>query len=90
MPASYSIGPHFEAMVKVMVKDGRYASASDVVRDALRLLEDKEATRLAAIERIRTLWDEGINSGHGGVWDAEKFKKNFRTTREGLKSSDAA
>jgi antitoxin ParD1/3/4 len=78
MPASYSIGPHFEAMVKAMVKDGRYASASDVVRDALRLLEDEEMARQAAIERIRKLWDEGIASGRGRAWDPDAFLDEAR------------
>jgi antitoxin ParD1/3/4 len=39
MPSSYAIGSHFERFVKKQVDSGRYSSASEVVRDALRLLE---------------------------------------------------
>ena len=36
MPASYAIGDHFEEFIKRQIEGGRYASASEVVRDALR------------------------------------------------------
>jgi antitoxin ParD1/3/4 len=34
MPSSYAIGDHFERFIKQQVEGGRYASASEVVRDA--------------------------------------------------------
>ncbi|MFZ0257600.1 MAG: type II toxin-antitoxin system ParD family antitoxin, partial [Gammaproteobacteria bacterium] len=49
MPSSYAIGEHFEQFIKQQVKGGRYASASEVVRDALRLLEHQEQQRAAAL-----------------------------------------
>lgn len=36
------LGDHFETMVREQVATGRYANASEVVREALRLLEDRE------------------------------------------------
>jgi len=39
MPSSYAVGAHFEQFIRDQVRGGRYASASEVVRDALRLLE---------------------------------------------------
>lgn len=36
MPSSYAIGEHFETFIKSKVQEGRYASASEVVRDGLR------------------------------------------------------
>ena len=39
MPSSYTIGEHFENFVKEQVDGGRYASASEVIRDGLRALE---------------------------------------------------
>ena len=38
---SLSLSPHWEAFIRNEVASGRYASASDVVRDALREMEDK-------------------------------------------------
>ena len=39
---SLSIGKHWEGFIKNEVSSGRYGSASEVIRDALRELEDKK------------------------------------------------
>ncbi len=36
---SFSIGRHFENFIANLIKEGRYSTASEVVRDSLRLLE---------------------------------------------------
>ena len=40
---SFSLGEHFSSFVEAQVGQGRYSSASDVVRAGLRLLEEQEA-----------------------------------------------
>ncbi|MFN8071378.1 MAG: type II toxin-antitoxin system ParD family antitoxin [Mycobacterium sp.] len=45
---SFSLDAHFKAFIEDAVASGRYRSASDVVRAALRLLEERE-TRLNAL-----------------------------------------
>jgi antitoxin ParD1/3/4 len=49
MPSSYTLGKHFETFVQAQLASGRYNNASEVVRDALRLMEDRER-RLAALD----------------------------------------
>jgi antitoxin ParD1/3/4 len=49
--------------IRESVRAGEFASSSEAVRDALRDWADKRATRAAAIQRVRALWDEGIASG---------------------------
>ena len=66
---SYSLGDHFSAFIDAQVSDGRYASASDVVRASLRLLEEREA-RLAA---LRAALVEGEQSGPSTPFDFEDF-----------------
>lgn len=65
MPSSYVIGGHFEAFVKEQVQQGRYASASEVIRDGLRALEEREQIRAAKLEALRAAIQRGIDSGPG-------------------------
>jgi antitoxin ParD1/3/4 len=65
MPASYSIGPHYETLVRELVESGRYASASEVVRDSLRLLEEREEQRQAKLAALRDDIRKGVESGPG-------------------------
>lgn len=65
MPASYSIGPRYETLVRKLVESGRYASASEVVRDSLRLLEEREEQRQAKLAALRNDIRKGVESGPG-------------------------
>ena len=56
---SIVLGDHFDAFVREQVDEARYASASEVVRAALRLLED-ETHKMA---RLRDALEEGERSG---------------------------
>ena len=49
--------------VEAAVAAGDYATASEVVRDALRVWKQRRAEQAAEIERLRALWREGIESG---------------------------
>ena len=63
MPRSYPLGERFEAFIDAQVKGGRYNNASEVVRDALRLLEDQEKLRELRNAEVRRLVEEGRASG---------------------------
>ena len=65
MPSSYAVGKHFEQFIKEQIKTGRYASASEVVRDALRLLQEEDRHREATLEALRGEIAKGIESGKG-------------------------
>lgn len=62
MPSSYAIGEHFEHFIRQQIESGRYASASEVVREALRALEGRERLREIEIEEYRAKIREGIES----------------------------
>ncbi|MDN5751893.1 MAG: type II toxin-antitoxin system ParD family antitoxin [Nitrosospira sp.] len=62
MPSSYAIGEHFEHFIRQQIESGRYASASEVVREALRTLEGRERLRQLEIEEYRAKIREGIES----------------------------
>jgi antitoxin ParD1/3/4 len=78
MPSSYTLGDHYEKFVRDLVDSGRYASASEVIRDALRLLEDAEIVRNVRNEELRKLIQEGLDSGPSEPWDAEAMKTEGR------------
>jgi antitoxin ParD1/3/4 len=63
MPRSYALGTHFENLIDELVKGGRYNNASEVVRDGLRLLEDREKLRQLKVEEIRRSIEAGRQSG---------------------------
>lgn len=56
---SITLGEHFDGFIAQQIAEGRYASASEVVRAALRLFEDSE--RKTAV--LRKLLEEGEKSG---------------------------
>jgi antitoxin ParD1/3/4 len=56
---SITLGKHFESFIGEQLKKGRFASTSEVIRAALRLLEEEEA-KLSA---LRILLEDGEHSG---------------------------
>jgi antitoxin ParD1/3/4 len=63
MATSYSIGKHFEDMIDDLIKDGRYATGSEIIRDGLRMVEEREERRKAKLEALRAEIRKGIDSG---------------------------
>jgi antitoxin ParD1/3/4 len=63
MPRSFALGNHFESLIEELVKGGRYNNASEVVRDGLRLLEDRERLRQLKVEEIRRTIEESRRHG---------------------------
>jgi antitoxin ParD1/3/4 len=57
---SVSVGDHFAKFIDAQVAGGRYASASDVVRAGLRLLEEHES-RLEALRATYSVRLRGVH-----------------------------
>lgn len=69
---SMTLGDHFDGFIAQQIAAGRYASASEVVRAGLRLLEDNEG-KLAALRHLLT---EGEKSGTA-EYNYEAFMKEL-------------
>ena len=75
---SIALSPELLEMVKGAVATGEYASASEVIREALREWRLRQPLRLAEIERLRQAWQDGIASGPARPLDFEDIKRRGR------------
>jgi antitoxin ParD1/3/4 len=73
-----SLTPHLEELVKGKVESGLYNSASEVMRDALRLLEERDQLRELRLEELRREIQKGIDSGAATPLDIEEIKARGR------------
>jgi antitoxin ParD1/3/4 len=77
MAQTISLGEHWNDFIKDRVgKNGRYAAAIELVRDSLKLLEEKEAD--SKLEGLRAALVKGEESGCSGELDMEDIKKEAR------------
>lgn len=76
-----SLTPKLEALVRERVASGLYTSASEVVREALRLLEGRDELRTAKLEALRSdiaLGLDQLSAGEGAPLDIESLKAEGR------------
>lgn len=65
---SILLGEYFDNLIQEQVKSGKYASASEVVRTALRLFEQEENKTKILVAELKA----GENSGMIPNFDKEK------------------
>lgn len=78
MTMNVSLLPQLEAMVKAKVAFGRYTSASEVVREALRLMEQQDQLKELQLEQLRQEIQNGLASGEPMAWNPEAIKAEGR------------
>jgi antitoxin ParD1/3/4 len=61
-----SLTPELKELVEDKVRSGLYQTASEVVRDALRLLQDRDRFRQIKLERLRRDIAVGIEEADRG------------------------
>lgn len=86
MPMNISLTPHLEEMIRQKIASGSYNSASEVVREALRLLEQEDQLRSLKMQKLRQDIREGLDSGPSTVFDPKEIK---RIAREKKSSKNA-
>ena len=85
---SISVTPELQKFVARLVKSGRYTSASEVMREALRLLQHQERQRKAAGAEIRAKIAEGVTDEvRGDLYDGQSVMDELRTARQRRKSA---
>jgi len=70
---SILLGDYFDNFINSQIKDGKYSSASEVVRAALRLFEHEETKKSELIKELK----KGEKSGFSTDFNREEFKQNL-------------
>jgi antitoxin ParD1/3/4 len=66
---SILLGDYFEKFINEQIRTGRYSSASEVIRAALRLYEQEESKKNTLIKEL----EKGEKSGFAAKFDREEF-----------------
>jgi len=74
MGMNVNLTPQLEELVRSKVASGLYTSASEVVREALRLMDEQDKLRVAKLQQLRSDVRHGLDSGPSELWDAEAVK----------------
>lgn len=74
---SVALGPYFENFIKEQIALGRYNNASEVIRAALRTLEDEERQ----LQAFNAAVQEGIDSGLVRNFDPAENLKRLKEQR---------
>ncbi|QAY78704.1 type II toxin-antitoxin system ParD family antitoxin [Sphingosinicella sp. BN140058] len=76
---SVSLSDHFDRFIAEQVKAGHYGSASEVVRDGLRLLEERQIR----MQALRAELQAGLDSGIAEEFDIDEWlaEKTSETPR---------
>jgi antitoxin ParD1/3/4 len=80
-----SLTPQLEAFVQEKVASGLYSSASEVIRDALRMLEEQDRVKATKLEMLRKEIQKGIDEldrGEGIRLDIEEIKQEAKVRKE--------
>ena len=83
MTMNINLSHQLEELVKSKVSSGLYSSASEVVREALRMMEERDRIKAIKLEQLRGDIREGLESGPATEWNAEETKQDGRKRRAG-------
>jgi antitoxin ParD1/3/4 len=81
MGMNVNLTPQLEELVRSKVSSGLYTSASEVVREALRLMDEQDRLKQAKLDELRRDVRQGLASGASEQWDAAAVKTKARTRR---------
>jgi antitoxin ParD1/3/4 len=73
-----SLTPELEKLVARKVKSGRYQTASEVVREALRVLEERDQVTMLRLTELRREVQKGLRSGKPQPMDLDDLKAEVR------------
>jgi antitoxin ParD1/3/4 len=81
---------HLHRLVEAGVPSGRFSNASEVVREGLRLLEQREQEDRAKLKWLRATAKEGFDARDRGDAVALRSKKEIKDFLQGIRNGAAA
>lgn len=81
-----SLTPELETLISKKVESGRYTSASEVVREALRLLEEQDTLRELRRDELRKEIIKGMDDIKAGRYVTLQTPEDFDNFAEGIKT----
>ena len=76
---SFSLGPYWDDFIKAQVAEGRYGSATEVVREALRRMEED----VEKLKALRAQIQEGLDDANAGrLLDGDEVFADLRARYE--------
>lgn len=85
-----SLSPELDRFVRDEVTGGRYQTSSEVVRDALRLLQDRQQLDALKLEALRADIQRAIDSGPAAPLDMADVKRRARAAFESQRRAETA
>lgn len=82
MPMNISLTEQLEKFITEQVASGAYQTASEVVRDGLRLLADRRKAEELKLEALRAAVREGLDSGPAEPLDMEEIIADARARHQ--------
>lgn len=80
-----SLTPRLERLVKKHVASGRYGSASEVIRESLRLLESRDRATQAQLAQLKADVAEGIKDLDEGRYVEIRNEADLRSMFDGIR-----
>ena len=77
-----SITPELEKLIDKKVKSGMYNSASEVIREGLRLLKEQDELKELRLKELKKEIQKGYDSASNSnvaEWDLNQFKNKVRS-----------
>lgn len=81
---------HFSRFIEGRIRSGEYANASEVVRDGLRLLEQRRLEDRAKIESLRAAVEEGIADIERGSYSTVRSRAEVKRFFRGIRKRASA
>jgi antitoxin ParD1/3/4 len=76
--ASYNVGKHFDDFIERLIANDRYSIAGEVIRDGLRMIEEREQRREAKLEWLRAEIQKGLDSGPAREVDIKELVEDVK------------